>query len=344
MGDREAWERDSNPGPPSPRSNAGGGAGRCGTARPDRSVSRDETVSGLDAMPLEPRCGSHVRTPRKSIGRATFASGATSSSVRSCWRKMRRCSPPISPGDPDERRGHSRVQRRPRATPLPPGTAARSRGIRPQRPGGGVRAARLQRFAHRLRSRTPPADAAKAARQIRHRPAPPCRRGRFDVACPVLLASSGGVHRASRGTPGTFQGTRPGLMPKVRSDARFTYAASRVGSKERRVKERMALVSSGVDSRPLDRHDPLRSESVASGLQPKTARRVASGRGARLASSREPAVGRIERSAAVSTLAAAPTSGIALTATLQDPDDGAARTRGALRAGHPLRFGVRAES
>lgn len=192
---------------------------------------------------------------------------------------------------------------------------------------------------------------------------------------------------------------------EVRTDARFTYAASRVDRGERRVTGRTALVSLGVDYHPLHRYSPFWFGSVESSLQQQIARRVATGAGAKLtfhhrdadeaslslallgeqtrarrrgaggevrgptwrtrwslrARTRkqlttmlrathvtlyQPAVDRIDRYTIVSTstLAAALTSTVALTATFHDTYDSEARSRGAVSNNDgQMLFGVRAE-
>ena len=192
---------------------------------------------------------------------------------------------------------------------------------------------------------------------------------------------------------------------EVRTDARFTYAASRVDRGERRVTGRTALMSLGVDYQPLRRYSPFWFGSVESSLQQQIARRVATGGGAKLTFHRrdadeaslslallgeqtrarravaadevrgatwrtrwslrartrkqlntmlrathvtlyQPAVDRIDRYTIVSTstLAAALTSAIALTATFHDTYDSEARGRGAASNNDgQMLFGVRAE-
>jgi len=69
---------------------------------------------------------------------------------------------------------------------------------------------------------------------------------------------------------------------EIRTDARFSYAASRVGRDERRVTGRTALMSLGIDYHPLHRCSPFWFGSIESSLQQQIARRVATGAGAKL--------------------------------------------------------------
>ena len=202
-----------------------------------------------------------------------------------------------------------------------------------------------------------------------------------------------------------LQVTRVDSTLEVRSDARFTYAASRAGRDERRVTGRSALVSLGVDYQPLQRYSPFWFGSIESSLQQQIARRVATGAGAKLTFHRrdadeaslslallgehtrarralvdtagrratwrtrwsvrartrkqlnpmlrathvtlyQPAVDRVDRFTVVSTstVAAALTSTVALTATFHDTYDSEARSRGAISNNDgQMLFGIRAE-
>lgn len=204
---------------------------------------------------------------------------------------------------------------------------------------------------------------------------------------------------------GRLQVGRADSTLEVRTDARFTYAASRVDRGDRQVTGRTASMSLGVDFQPLHRYSPFWFGSVESSLQQQIARRIATGAGAKLTLHRQdadeasvslallgeqtrarrtlatdaarestwrtrwsvrartrkqltamlrathvtlyqPAIDRIDRYTIVSTstIAAALTSTLALTATFHDTYDSEARSRGAISNNDgQLLFGVRAE-
>ena len=141
-----------------------------------------------------------------------------------------------------------------------------------------------------------------------------------------------------------LQVARADSTVEVRTDARFTYAASRVGSDERRVTGRTALMSLAVDYHPLGRYSPFWFGSVESSLQQQIARRLATGAGAKLTFHRRDTDEASLSLALLGEQTRALTSTVALTATFHDTYDSEARSRGAVSNNDgQMLFGVRAE-